>query len=83
MNKKRFGKMMLILGIALLFSGIGLGIYSTMFANVYYFQSPPNMVPSWYANVIAATFAFLGIALIALGASELRPAWVDRWLNNS
>ena len=46
-------------------------------------STPQNTVPAGYATVIAATFAFVGIALLALGATQLaEPGWVDRWLNS-
>ena len=74
--------MILIIGIASLLLGIGLGIYSTMFSPTYANTLVVNMVPEWFANVIAVTFAILGIALIVLGATELNPDWVNRWLNS-
>jgi len=77
--------MILNIGIALLLMGIGLGIYSEFFSRVstYEISIPANNVPAWFANVIAVTYAIFGIALIVLGATELDPDWVNRWLNNN
>jgi hypothetical protein len=75
--------MILNIGIALLLMGIGLGIYSEYFSSSTYAVSiPANTAPVWFATVIAATYAIFGIALIVLGATELDPDWVNRWLNN-
>jgi hypothetical protein len=76
--------MILNIGIALLLLGIGLGIYSEFFSSSTYSVSiPANTVPAWLATVIAATFAIFGLVLIVLGATELDPDWVNRWLNNN
>ena len=72
MDNKGTGKIILIIGIASLLVGIGVGIYSEMFSSSTYANTiPVNTVPVWFANVIAVTFAFLGIGLIVLGAREL------------
>lgn len=70
MDKKGFGKVILFIGIALLLVGIGLGIYTADFSVATYIV-PSNMVPTWIANVIAATFIILGIGLIVVGSNEL------------
>lgn len=72
LDNKGFGKIILIMGIALLLVGIGLGIYSTMFSSFTYANTlPANTVPAWFATVIAVIFAIFEIALIILGAREL------------
>jgi hypothetical protein len=83
LDQKRFGKIILIIGFATLLTGIGLIIYSATVPNWMSLSTPQNTVPAGYATVIAATFAFVGIALLALGATQLaEPGWVDRWLNS-
>jgi len=71
------------MGIALLFLGVGTGIYSQIFSSSVYYDGPPaylgSTIPTWFANVIAVTFGILGIVLIALGANELND-WATRWL---
>ncbi len=72
LGNKGFGEIILIIGIALLLIGIGLGIYSEMFSSFTYASTlPANTVPVWFAIVIAVTFAILGIVLIVLGLREL------------
>ena len=65
MDKKDYDKMMLIIGFALLLTGIGLVMYSATTPNWVSLSTPQNTVPAWFATVIAATFVFLGIVLIA------------------
>ena len=74
--------MILIIGFASLLTGIGLVMYSATTPNWVSLSTPQNTVPAWFATVIAATFAILGIALIFLGATESDPDWVNRWLNS-
>ena len=72
MDNKDYGKMLLIIGIASLLVGIGVGIYSVMFSiSTYSNTIPANTVPAWIGNVIAITFIILGTVLIVLGAREL------------
>ena len=72
LDNKGFGEIMLIIGIALLLTGIGVGIYIGMFTiSTYSNIIPANYLPAWFGNVIALTLAILGIALIVLGAREL------------
>jgi hypothetical protein len=60
------------MGIAVLLTGIGVGIYIVMFSiSTYTNTIPANTIPTWFGNVIAVTFTILGIALIVLGAREL------------
>jgi uncharacterized membrane protein len=69
---KGVGKIILIMGIALLLAGIGLEIYDAMFTiQTYSDVIPANSLPVWFGNVIALTFAILGIVLMILGAREL------------
>ena len=78
MDNKRFGKLILILGIASVLSGIGLGIYIEMFSiSTYSNTIPANTVPTWFAFLIAAVFAILGMVLIHLGAMELDYHYLD------
>ncbi len=65
MDKKDFDKMILILGFALLVTGIVLVMYIATTPNVVSLSIPQNTVPAWFATVIAATFVFLGIVIIA------------------
>jgi len=72
LNNKGAGEIILILGIALLLTGIGLGIYIGMFSiSTYSNTTPANYVPTWFVLAIAVVFAILGIVLIVLGAGEL------------
>jgi ABC-type multidrug transport system permease subunit len=75
LNKKGFGKIILILGIASLLLGFGVIIFSSFFGTSEYYGSFPNFivnsVPIWFASVIAVTFGTLGFVLIYLGAREL------------
>jgi hypothetical protein len=72
LDNKDYGKILLIIGIASLLVGIGVGIYSLMFSiSTYSNTIPANTVPAWFGNVIAVTLAILGIVLIVLGAREL------------
>ena len=78
MDNKRYGEIILILGITLLLTGIGVGIYIGMFSiSTYASTIPANTIPAWFGFVIAVTFAILGIALIVLGARELGFRWFD------
>ena len=78
MDNKDYGKILLIIGIALLLIGIGLGIYSEMFSiSTYSNIIPANYLPAWFGNVIAITFAILGIVLIVVGARALGFRWFD------
>ena len=78
MDNKRFGKLILILGIASVLTGIGLGIYIEMFSiSTYSNTIPANTVPTWFAFLIAAVFAILGMVLIHLGATELDHHYLD------
>lgn len=61
--------MLLIMGIAISAIGIGFGIYSAFFSSS--IASAAYTIPAWFANLIAITFIFLGIALFVLGAYEL------------
>ena len=74
MNKKGFGKIILILGIVSLLLGFGVIICSSFFGTSEYYGSFPNFivnaVPIWFASVIAVTFGVLGFVLIYLGARE-------------
>jgi hypothetical protein len=70
-DNKGFGEIILIVGIALLLTGIGVGIYIGMFSiSTYSNTIPANYVPAWFGFVIAVTFIILGIVLIVLGARE-------------
>ncbi len=75
MDKKGFGKIILILGVASLLLGFGVITGSSFFGTSEYYGSFPNFivngVPIWFASVIAVTFGILGFALIYLGAKEL------------
>jgi len=75
LNKKDFGKIILILGITSLILGFGVIIFSSFFGTSEYYGSFPNFivngVPIWFASVIAVTFGILGFVLICLGAREL------------
>ena len=76
MDKKGFGKIILILGIASLLLGFGVIIMcSSIFGTSEYYGSFPNLivngVPIWFASVIAVTFGILGFVLICIGAREL------------
>jgi len=78
LDNKDYGKILLIIGIALLLIGIGLGIYSEMFSiSTYSNIIPANYLPAWFGNVIAITFAILGIVLIVVGARALGFRWFD------
>jgi protein-S-isoprenylcysteine O-methyltransferase Ste14 len=71
-DNKGDGKIILIMGIAVLLTGIGVGIYIGMFSiSTYSNTIPANTVPTWFAFLIAVVFAILGIVLIVLGAREL------------
>ena len=70
MDKKRFGRMTLITGFASLLTGIGLVMYCATTPNCVSLSTPQNTVPAWFVTVIAATFAFLGIVLIAYWSSS-------------
>jgi hypothetical protein len=79
LDNKGFGEILLIMGIALLLIGIGVGIYSEVLSgSTYAITIPANTVPAWFAIVIAVTIAILGIVLIVLGAKEL--GILRRWL---
>jgi membrane protein implicated in regulation of membrane protease activity len=68
LDNKGDGEIILILGIAVLLTGIGVGIYSVTFSSL--IASAVNTIPAWFGNVIAVTFTVLGIVLIVLGARE-------------
>ena len=72
----------MIMGFVLLFTGLGLIIYSATTPIVVPQSYEQNSAPVWFASVIAATFAFLGTVLIVFGASALNSGWVNRWLNS-
>ena len=69
---KGSGKIFIIMGIASLLIGIGLGIYSEMFSSP--IASAGNTIPAWFANVIAVTFTILGIVLIVLERLGFQPS---------
>jgi len=72
LDNKGFGEIILIVGIALLLTGIGVGIYIGIFSiSTYSNTTPANYVPTWFVFAIAVVFAILGIVLIVLGAREL------------
>jgi len=72
LDNKDHGKILLIIGIASLLAGVGVGIYIVMFSiSAYSNTIPANTVPTWFAFLIAVVFAILGIVLIVLGAREL------------
>ena len=72
LDNKGFGEIILIIGIAVLLTGIGVGIYIGVFSiSTYSSTIPTNYVPAWFGFVIALTLAILGIVLIVLGAREL------------
>ena len=68
-DNKGFGKIILVMGVALLLVGIGVGVYVGVFGSPVAYAG--NDVPGWFGNVIAVTFAIFGFALIALGVREL------------
>ena len=74
-ERRGVGKIILIMGIALLLTGIGIGIYIGVFSSP--IASSVNTIPAWFGNVIAVTFAILGIVLIVLGARELGFLYFD------
>jgi len=78
LENKDYGKMILIMGIFLLITGISVGIYIEMFSITTYTNTiPANTVPAWFGDVIALTLAILGIVLIHLGARELGTSSFD------
>ena len=78
LGNKGFGEIILIIGIALLLTGIGVGIYIVMFSiSTYSNTIPANYLPTWFAFLIALVFAILGIVLIVLGARELGFHYLD------
>ena len=80
-DNKGFGKILLIMGFALLLVGIGIGIYSEMFGS--WRATVLNSIPVWLANMIAVTFSIFGIVVIVLGANELGliRKWIRKWLS--